>query len=277
MRHALFALLLLLAAPAFAETSERAYGPDPRQRLDFTPAEARGAALVLFIHGGAWSFGDKRMAAHMARHYHARGSAFAAINYRLVPDVTVAQQAEDVAAALASLRRDAERLGIAPNRIILIGHSAGAHLAALIGADPRYLGAHGIPFEAVSGIVLLDGAGYDVPRQIAAAGPFLRRLYLNAFGSDEAAQRRLSPIVHAAAPNAPAFAIIYSSRRADSAAQASAFSEALRRGGSQVTLWGVDASHSEIFRQFGSPGHEATRYADAFADILLAMTEPPRQ
>lgn len=277
MTRALFALLLLLAAPAFAQTSERVYGPDPRQRLDFTPAVARGAPLVLFIHGGAWSFGDKRMAAHMARHYHARGCAFAAINYRLVPNATVEQQAEDVAAALASLRRDADRLGIAPNRIILIGHSAGAHLAALVGTDPRYLAAHAIPFEAINGVILLDGAGYDVPRQIAAAGPLLRRMYLNAFGTNEATQRRLSPIVHAASPNAGAFAIIYSSRRADSAAQAQAFYEALRRGRSSANLWGVDSSHREIFRQFGDPGHEATRFADSFADIVFSMSEPPRQ
>lgn len=277
MRRILAFLLLVLAVPATAQTSERVYGPDPRQRLDFTPAEARGAPLVLFIHGGAWSFGDKRMAAHMARHYRARGCAFAAINYRLVPNATVGQQAEDVAAALASLRRDANRLGIAPNRILLIGHSAGAHLAALVGTDPRYLGAHAIPLKAINGVILLDGAGYDVPRQIAAAGPLLRRIYLRAFGADEAIQRRLSPISHAAAPNAGSFLIIYSSRRADSAAQAHRFAAALGQGRSSANLWGVNSSHSEIFRRFGDPGHEATGYADSFMDIVLSMTEPPRR
>jgi arylformamidase len=220
MKRILLALLLLLAAPAFAQTAERAYGADPRQRLDFTPGVRADAPLVLFIHGGAWSFGDKRIAAHMARHFHARGYAFASINYRLVPDVAVEQQADDVAAALASL------IGRARLPVVLIGHSAGAHLAALVGTDPRYLSGYRIPLSAIAGVVLLDGAGYDVPGQIGSAGPLLRRMYVRAFGSDGAAQRRLSPIVHAAAPNAGEFLILHVAGRPDSRAQSEALADA---------------------------------------------------
>jgi arylformamidase len=265
MRALLFALLLILAGPAFAQTAERAYGPDPRQRLDFTPAEARGAPLVLFVHGGGWSMGDKRMAAHMAAHFHGAGYAFAAVNYRLVPDASVDQQAADVAAALASLLADARALGIDRNRIMLIGHSAGAHLAALVGTDPFYLGARHIPIGAIGGVVLLDGAGYDVPLQMAAAGPFLRRLYVAAFGTDPAFQRRVSPIAHAAAPNAGQFLILHIASRPDSAAQASDLAAALRAAGTSAGVDSIDNSHAEIFRQFGEGGHRATQLTDAFA------------
>jgi len=264
-------LLLLLGAPALAGTSERAYGADPRQRLDFTPAAARGAPLVLFVHGGAWSFGDKRAAAHMAPHFHGRGYAFAAINYRLVPNASVEQQAHDVAAALASLLRDSAALGIDRRRIVLIGHSAGAHLAALVGTDPVYLAAARVEMGPVAGIVLLDGAGYDVPRQMAAAGPLLRRMYLNAFGADEAAQRRLSPTLHAAAPNVSSFAIVHSSRRPDSTAQARALAAALNGAGSWARIFAVDDSHGGIFRQFGRPGHEATLATDRFIESIFAI------
>ena len=87
------------------------------------------------------------------------------------------QQAEDVAAAIARLVREADQLDIDPGRIILSGHSAGAHLAALVGTDPRYLGAHRLPISILDGVVLLDGAGYDVPRQMQRGGPLLRRMY----------------------------------------------------------------------------------------------------
>ncbi|HKR25458.1 MAG TPA: alpha/beta hydrolase [Allosphingosinicella sp.] len=258
----LLLLLLLLAAPAAAQT-EHAYGNDPRQRFDFTSGGVRDGPLVVFIHGGAWSFGDKRIAAHMAAHFRARGYAFAAINYRLAPAVTVGQQAEDVAAALASL-------GVGQRiPVLLIGHSAGAHLAALVGTDPRYLAAHRIPMGRVVGIVLLDGAGYDVPRQIETAGPLLRRMYLNAFGRDEAAQIRLSPITHAAAPNAAEFLILHVASRPDSRAQSEALAAALRAAGTPATVAAVEGTHSSIFRGFGGEDHGATALTDPFAARLF--------
>ena len=200
----LFLLGALLTMPLAAQrmrtpspegTVELAYGEDPRQRLDFTPAPARAAPLVLFVHGGGWRRGDKNIAGHMAAHFHARGYAFAAINYRLVPDARPDLQAADVAAAVARLTRDARNHGVDPDRIMLVGHSAGAHLVALVGTDPAFLAAHRIPLSAIDGVVPLDGAGYDVPRQLEAAGPFLRRIYVNAFGEDPAYQRRVSRLV----------------------------------------------------------------------------------
>src|SRR6185503_1414165 len=130
-----FFLALLIAVPVAAQrtpfpdgTVEIAYGGGARQRLDFTPAAGQsGAPLVLFVHGGAWSMGDMAMAGHMAVHFHDRGDAFASVDYRLVPDANPQQQAEDVAAAIARLIADAPRLGIDPARVMIIGHSAGAH------------------------------------------------------------------------------------------------------------------------------------------------------
>jgi arylformamidase len=250
---------------------EMVYGADARQRLDFTPAAARDAPLVLFVHGGGWRRGDKRMAAHMAAHFHGRGFAFAATNYRLVPDATVAQQAEDVAAALARLMREP---GVDGRRILLIGHSAGAHLVALVGSDPAYLAAHRISLSAIGGVVALDGAGYDVPRQMAEAGPFLRRLYTNAFGDDPAAQRRVSPISHVAAPNAQRFLILHiAGRPDDSGAQSGALGVALRSVGTPAEVVSVEGTHAQIFRDWGTPGHRATALTDAFADAVFGSIE----
>jgi acetyl esterase/lipase len=270
---ALFAACLL-AVPLAAQrtawpegTTEIAYGADPLQRLDFIPAAtSHRAPLFIFIHGGGWSFGDKRMAGHMAVHARAQGYAFASLNYRLVPAATPQQQAEDVAAAIALLVRDADELAIDPGRIILSGHSAGAHLAALVGTDPRYLAAHRLPISILDGIVLFDGAGYDVPAQMARGGPLLRRMYARAFGSDPGFQARVSPTLQAAAPNAGRFLILHiTSRPDDSGAQSRRLAEALRREGTPAEVVAVDNTHAEIFRLFGQPGHLATERTDAFA------------
>jgi acetyl esterase/lipase len=270
---ALFAACLL-AVPLAAQrtawpegTTEIAYGADPLQRLDFIPAAtSHRAPLFIFIHGGGWAFGDKRMAGHMAVHARAQGYAFASLNYRLVPAATPQQQAEDVAAAIALLVRDADELAIDPGRIILSGHSAGAHLAALVGTDPRYLAAHRLPISILDGIVLFDGAGYDVPAQMARGGPLLRRMYARAFGSDPGFQARVSPTLQAAAPNAGRFLILHiTSRPDDSGAQSRRLAEALRREGTPAEVVAVDNTHAEIFRLFGQPGHLATERTDAFA------------
>lgn len=273
---------LLIGAPLAAQrgrtsppagTAEISYGAGERQRLDFTPVVDREAPLVLFVHGGGWRRGDKRMAAHMAAHFHSRGYAFAAVNYRLVPDVTVAQQAEDVAAALARAMREADVDG---RHVLLIGHSAGAHLVALIGTDPAYLAAHRISLSAIGGVVLLDGAGYDVPRQLGQAGPFLRRLYTNAFGDDPAAQRQVSPISHVAAPNAGRFLILHiADRPDDSGAQSEALAAALESAGTPAEVASVEGTHAEIFRDWGMPGHRATSLTDAFADTVFGSIERP--
>lgn len=272
----LIALAMLVAVPVAAQrtpypdgTVEIAYGGDARQRLDFTPAARPGAPLVLFIHGGAWSMGDKAMAGHMAAHFRERGYAFASVNYRLVPDADPRQQAEDVAAAIALLIDDSRRLGIDRDRVMIMGHSAGAHLAALVGTDPSYLGAHRIPIAAIKGVVLLDGAGYDVGAQMQHAGPLLRTMYRRAFGDDPAFQARVSPVEHAAAPNAGRFLIFHVASRADSGAQSTRLGALLNAAGTPAEVVPVDNSHAEIFRRFGQPGHRATALTDAFAEALF--------
>jgi arylformamidase len=108
---------------------EHRYGSETAHRLDFYRADAPGRApLVVFVHGGGWSRGDKRNATgfEKIRHLRERGYHFASIDYRLVPAATVEQQAGDVALALAWLRKEADALRIDATRIVLMGHSAGA-------------------------------------------------------------------------------------------------------------------------------------------------------
>lgn len=260
------------AAPASASgTRAFSYGDDPLQAVDFWPARAaKGRTpLIIFVHGGGWRAGDKDNATGAAKiaHYPALGYALASVNYRLSPAATVEQQAQDVASAIAFLRGRAADLGIDPARIVLMGHSAGAHLVALVGTDPRYLAAHGLKMDAVRGVIALDGAGYDVARQLELAGPVLKRTYEQAFGADPARHKALSPTFQAGAPNAPSFLILHVDR-ADGRQQSQELAAALRKAGTPVALHALAGKgmrgHVQINRLMGDPDYPGTAIVDSW-------------
>ena len=253
--------------PTALGTIEHAYGNDPKQRLDLArPAGVPRAPVLLFVHGGGWSIGDKAHAAGgKARWANAKGWAFASANYRLVPQATVESQAADVASAIAWLRANAAREGLDPDRIVLMGHSAGAHLVALVGTDPRYLKAAGVPLAAVKGVVLLDGAGYDVPTQASAEMNIVKPMYEAAFGTDPRRQAALSPTRHAAAPNAARWLILPVERRRDSQAQSKGLAAALNRAGASATVVAIPGeSHGSLNKGLGEAGDFATAQVERF-------------
>lgn len=272
---ALLAAPLAAQRPAVPQPREIAYGSDPLQRFDVYPAtNAKGPApLFVFVHGGGWKRGDKRNAAGAAKiaHLTGRGFAFASINYRLVPDAKVEDQAQDVANAIARLIRDARALGVDPNRIVLAGHSAGAHLSALVGTDPQYLKRAGVGGDRLKGVVLLDGAAYDVPAQSGEGPRIMRPTYAQAFGTDRARQRALSPYFHAAAPNAPRFLILHVERE-DGRRQSEALATALRKAGTQAEVRALRGrglrGHMEINRSLGDADYPGTAIVDDWIDAL---------
>ena len=252
-----------------------AYGSDALQGLDlWVPDGAKPTPLVLFVHGGGWKRGSKSNAVGRALpgHMLAQGYAFASIDYRLVPAATVEQQAADVAAALAYLLKRADELGIDRSRVVLTGHSAGAHLVALVGTDERYLRAVGLSFADIDGVMPNDGAAYDVEKQVAQAGRFMAGTYKEAFGTDPARQRALSPTAHASAPNAPAFLLIHVQRE-DGVAQNKALADALERAGTAVEVGSFPGEglrgHMEINRKLGEPDYPATPVMDAWLKKVL--------
>lgn len=247
------------------------YGRDPLQVLDIWRAKnAKGSApLIVYVHGGGWQRGSKDNATGRFKpvHYPSQGYAFASINYRLVPAATVEQQAADVAGAVKALIDRAGSLGIDRRRIVLMGHSAGAHLVALVGTDERYLKGAGLSFADIAGVIPNDGAAYDVPAQMKDGRPIMQKTYVQAFGTDPARQKALSPTAHAAAPNAPDFLLLYV-QRPDGVRQAKALGDALVAGGSRVEHGSFPGEglkgHAEINRNLGDPAYPATATVDAW-------------
>lgn len=255
-----------MTAASAAVSSTVSYGPDERQKIDlYRPKDSTGAApLVMFIHGGGWSFGNHKTTVQAKpQHFTAAGYVFASTGYRLLPDAPVETQAADIGAALKAVRTEARANGFDPNAIVLMGHSAGAHLAALVATDPQYAGE---AFGAIKGVVLLDGAGYDVTAQVKRGDNELPRIYEAAFGSDPARQRALSPITHAGGPDAPHWLALYVAERAASKAQSEALIAALARAGVRaeaVPIAGTD--HGRMNRELGTDAGQAqSKAVDAF-------------
>lgn len=266
-----------VAAPAGPSAAiNLRYGDDPLQEIELWPAVLpgidklpRGAPLILFVHGGGWKRGDKNNATGTQKieHYTREGYAFASANYRLVPDASVEQQAQDVADALAALLTQADSLGIDRHKVVLMGHSAGAHLVALVGTDPQYLHKAGLSYHDIRGVIPIDGAAYNVPAQMAENRQMMKATYEQAFGLDPQRQRTLSPTLQAAPPNAPAFLIIHV-QRTDGVRQARELEAALIEAGTAVEREEFPgrglAGHAEINRRLGDPDYAATPIVDAW-------------
>lgn len=139
------------------------YGVDPRQHLDvYLPAAASAAprTMVLFFYGGAWTSGARADYRFAGEAFAAAGFVTAVPDYRLHPQVRYPDFIADCAAATAWMQRHAARFGGDPERIVLIGHSAGAYNAAMLAYAPHYLAHAGASARAVRGFVGLAGP-YD--------------------------------------------------------------------------------------------------------------------
>lgn len=244
-----------------------AYGPDPAQRLDvYGPRRARGAPVVLMVHGGGWRIGDKAargVVQAKAAHWNAQGRIVVSINYRLLPQADPLQQAADVARALAYVQREAPRWGGDATRLVLMGHSAGAHLVALLAAAPELARTQGA--RSWSGTVALDSAAYDV--EALMRRPHLR-LYDQAFGEDPHYWREASPIRRLRSAPAPML-LVCSSRRRQSCPQARDYARRAGDLGGRAQVLAVGLDHAAINAELGAEGDYTAR-VDAFLASLWA-------
>jgi len=155
-------LFLAANAPTYFSSvhsrTDLAYGNDPRQHLDvYAPPGARALPVVVFWYGGAWSSGRKSQYRFVGVALAERGCIAVLPDYRLYPAVRYPAFIEDGALAVAWVERHAREFGGDPSRIVLMGHSAGAHLAATLAIEPRYLARAGADRRAIAGWVGLSG------------------------------------------------------------------------------------------------------------------------
>lgn len=243
-----------------------AYGADPKQRMDvYLPADVDNAPVIFMVHGGGWRIGDKAIPnvfQNKVQRWVTRGFAFISVNHRLLPQSDPQQQARDIAQALSSAQTQARTWGIDPDRFILMGHSAGAHLVGLLAANPDMpitLGA-----RRWLGTISLDTAAMDIVTTMKRWHP---RILDQAFGSDAAYWKSVSPMHQLTAAATPML-LVCSSRRWDKpCTQARQFADSARKLGVRVEVLPQAMAHGEINSELGLPG----AYTEAVESFMASL------
>lgn len=248
-----------------------------RTQLDvYSPADARNLPVVIWVHGGGWQIGSKASVQDKPKAFNEKGYVFVSVNYRFHPAVTYKEQAGDIAQAVRWVRDHAAEHGGDSKQIFLMGHSAGAHLVALVGTDGRYLENAGLKLSNLSGVILLDGAGYDIPRQIRQSLlPRSRALYTEVFTEDLATRKDASPVTHiASGKNIPPFLILHVADRRDAKAQSEALGSKLRSAGVEVTVVPAEGkTHATINKELGQSNDAPTK---AVFEFLESQSRQPQ-
>ena len=228
------------------------YGNDPRQRYDvYLPAQPQRAPVILFVHGGGWANGSKDnpgVVENKAAYWLPKGYVLVSINYRMRPDTAPIDQARDVARALADVQKRAPSWNADPANVMLMGHSAGAHLAALVGASSTLWRDAGA--MKPRGVVSLDSGALDVP--LTMKKPPLPRIYDTAFGKNPADWIAASPY-HQLTRDAVPMLLVCSSRRQDACPQGRAMAAKGKALGVTMEVLPEDLSHGEVNRALGLP------------------------
>ena len=246
-----------------------AYGAAKDQRMDiYLPAQAstQPAPVILMVHGGAWAFGDKgidRVVDNKVSRWLPKGLIFVSVNYPMIPDADPVEQADDVARALAAAQGAAPGWGGDPDRFILMGHSAGAHLVSLLNADPARATKQGA--RPWLGTVSLDSGALDVPQIMNHKHA---KLYDEAFGADPAFWEESSPVHHLTSGMKPWLGVC-SRLRSDSCATNTAYALKSKALGARAEVLGERLRHGAINEELGKPGE----YTDA-VETFLASLDP---
>jgi len=188
----------------------------PKHRLDLFLPTGTNWPVLIFIHGGGWTKGDKDLIAggadvyeNIGRFYAAHGIGTAVISYRLQPGVDWQTQLDDVATATSWVHSHISEYGGDPKRLFVSGHSAGAQLADRIGLDTQLLKDHGLLPNDICGVISVSGAGLDLADEKTYALGAARSKYKQLFGTGgKGWEKAASPATYAK-PGAPPFLLLY--------------------------------------------------------------------
>lgn len=199
MQKFLFLIILLFPALARADvavTHNIHYGQNAAQVVDvYRPDACRDTLcpVVLWVHGGGWKHGNMQRgpATKMMTTWAEQGIVMVGVNYRLSPAFKHPAHVEDVASAISWAHDNIADYGGDAARLSLLGHSAGAHLVALVATNPRFLAAHNLtPAGAIKNVFPIDTASFDLTQP----SDFVKSMVDVAFGTDEAVLHDASPV-----------------------------------------------------------------------------------
>ena len=266
-------LLFVTTAANAVEPVPISYGKDPKQSLNVyrpdTETISQPVPVVIWVHGGGWRNGDKdnRAGINLCQTWAKAGFVVVGLGYRLTPAVVHPAHIEDVAAGIAWVHSNIANYGGDPKRVFLLGHSAGAHLVALVATAPSYLKAHDLtPESALAGVMAIDTASYDLT---ATRALLVKQMIADAFGDNAKTLKDASPLQHARQnPEAcPPFVIAAVKQRFEAVQESTALNAALPKS----TLIVVDypgsgqlAAHGLIAKELGNFEKDVTKQLRAF-------------
>ncbi len=254
--------------------------PHERQVLDiYSPADAKNLPVVFWIHGGGWQAGDKSEVQLKPQAFVDQGYVFVSTNYRLLPNVEMGTIIRDIAQSIGWTYQHITEYGGDPKRIFVMGHSAGAQLAAIVCTDDRYMKEVGVPFSVLKGCVPVDGDTYDVPAIIITAEtrrrvhgqPQAKFGHREKFGNDPAKHVDFSAVTHITKDKGiPPFLILYVSSHPDTSAQAECLAAVLKASSVPAKLYGAkDSTHSKVNEDIGLADDPGTKAIFEFTSSLL--------
>jgi arylformamidase len=243
------------------------------------PKDAKSLPVVFWIHGGGWQAGDKTSVQVKPQAFVDKGFVFVSTNYRLLPTVDMGTIVRDIAKSIHWVHDHIAEYGGDPKRLLVMGHSAGAQLAALICTDDRYLKAEGLSLAIIKGCVPVDGDTYDVPLIIATAAARRKALgqpdpkfgHYEKFGSDPAKHRDFSAVNHISSDKGiPPFLILHVADHVDTTAQAKRLGAVLKEAGISAKVFGAkETNHSKINDNLGTPDDPSTKALFEFVGEAL--------
>lgn len=241
----------------------------------YIPDTNAAKPVVVFIHGGGWQIGDKDRVSHVNKRnfFLNHGFIFISVNYRLAPAVFYPVYPQDVARSIAFVFNWIGKFNGDPNNVFLMGHSAGAHLAALVATDRRYLNEYNHQASKIKGVIVLDGAGYDIPALMdyhqQQGNTSSIQTYQTAFGEDPLLWQEASPINYSYNNTAP-FQLFYVAQREISQLMSESFAQELRQAGNSAQVIPVfNSSHPLINSQFGAPEDIVSQQALEFIQNIM--------
>ena len=253
---------LLVAEPKVHRDLAYAEPKNERHTLDvYAPTEGKDRPIVFWIHGGGWKAGDKKSVKDKPQLFVDKGFVFVATNYRFVPNVTVKEMAGDIAKAIHFIHDHAKEFGGDPNSIIVMGHSSGAHIAALVSTDESYLKAEKLSLSILKGCVPVDSSFYDIPKRVKDGGDTSPSMIKEVFTDNEQWQRECSPFNYVAKEKSiPQFLILHVAERADTKAQAHWLADKLTDNGiSSRVVAAKGKTHGTINSELGVVDDEPTK------------------
>ncbi|MDP2206988.1 MAG: alpha/beta hydrolase [Alphaproteobacteria bacterium] len=256
------------------DVKDVAYGTHERQRFDvYLPKgeAARGgpAPMILMAHGGGWCVGDKSLKStvqNKVARWTAKGFVVASTNYPMLTHGRDAlAQAHEVAAAAAFLQKNAGQWGGDSTKLILMGHSAGAHLVSLVGTAKDIRDAAGM--QDVLGVVSIDAGATDLEMQMPKVLPFLKVRYTEAFGADPARWPQMSPFHRLDKTSAPWLGICSTTRPDKPCEQSEAYVQKSLALGIPAAMLALPKGHGKLNSELGQKGS----YTDSVEKFMASL------